>query len=140
MDQGRLPYSAASREVAREHGGERDEGQTEGEYAQAHDGPCVAYPQKTDGFRKKIQYRAGRGAEGETVGGAAAHRSADAVAAPETYLLRHEPRDGKAYAAHGEGRRQQLDAHHQLVEPYPRSAYPPRQPGLKGHAYAAHQQ
>lgn len=95
---------------------------------------------KPMGSAKKYSIAQAAAPKAETVGGAAAHRSADAVAAPEPYLLRHEPRDGKADAADGEGRRQQLDAHHQLVEPYPRRAYPPRQPGLKGHAYAAHQQ
>ena len=140
MNERGLPNAPAGREIAREHGGERDEGQAEGEDAQAHYRPGVAYPQKTDGLGKEVEYHAGRRAEDQAVGRAAAHRPADPAAAPETDLLRHEPGDCEAYAADGEGRGQQLHAHDELVEPYARRAYAPGQPGLEDHTYAAHEQ
>ena len=139
MHQRGLPDAPAGGEIAREHARERDEGQPEGQDAQAHHRPRVAYPEEAYGLCEGVEYRAARRAEEKAVRRAAAHRPAYAAAPAQAYLLSHQPRRRKAYPAYRKGRGQQLHAHHELIEPDARRAYAPGQPGLEHHADAAHQ-
>jgi hypothetical protein len=138
MYQSALPHPAAGGEIAAEHRGEGYKRHAQGEYAQTLHRSGVAYPQKAHGLGEIPQHRAGRKPEKQAVAYAPSHGAANTAPAAQPQLLGYESGGGKAYAGYGHGGRQPRHRHHQLEKPYPRRAYPPRQPDLIGHADAAH--